>query len=228
MGGFAAVFLMGPPGAGKTTMATLFAERTGARPVRSGEMLRRVAAESPDAALRRTLMEYLPTSAPVPPEVYLRAVRDAFREAEPGPLVFDGYPKSVRQCDSVPELLAAGGLADPAITGFLFEVTAETIERRTRARETCANCGNETSLDGACCASPAIVRRPDDAPDRLRDRYAEYRSSIEAIGAEFAARWPLHRLDVERPPETIVAEIIRLSGVRAAAPDGRRDDSRSA
>jgi adenylate kinase family enzyme len=205
-----ALFLMGAPGVGKSTVAGLVSRRMGGLSVRSGEMLRQVAAHTSDALLRETIAYSLKTSSPVAPDIYLRAVREVLGHGKVMSMVFDGYPKSVEQSAIIPDLLVSAGIHGARVAGFVLAASAEAVISRLGSRMICVRCGSDRDGSGACCAEPEYVVRADDDSAQLEARTHLFQRLQADVGRAFAAHWPMHQIDAERNVESVAAEILGL------------------
>jgi adenylate kinase len=205
-----ALFLMGAPGVGKSTVAGLIARKTGALSVRSGEMLRQVAARTSDTFLRETIAYSLETSSPVAPDIYRRAVKEVLGHGKVTSLVFDGYPKSVEQCAMIPDLLVVARIHGTRIAGFVLAASAEAVIGRLGPRMICVRCGSDREANCECCAEPEYVVRADDVSEQLEARTRLFQRLQTDVNRAFAAHWPMHQIDAERSVESVVAEILGL------------------
>jgi adenylate kinase len=151
--------LLGPPGAGKGTQATVLAEHFGVPHVSTGDIFR--ANVKGDTPLGREAQSYMDRGDYVPDDVVNRMVADRLGEtdAEAG-FVLDGYPRTVAQAEALESLLAERGRPLDAIVRFV--VPPEELERRlaTRAEE-----------EG----------RSDDTEDAWRRRFEEYEEKTRPL-----------------------------------------------
>lgn len=113
----------------------------------------------------------------------------AKRIAEGRAILFDGYPRNLRQLDDLEEImLELGSQIDAAI---FLEVEPDKLVRRLSSRRTCSNpaCGRVYNLiskpsakDGICdtCGSP-LFQRGDDQPEAIRQRLEVYGSQTKPM-----------------------------------------------
>lgn len=117
------LLLIGPPGAGKGTQATVLAETFGIPAISTGDMFRANVANKTELGLKvKAIMdagEYVPDS--------LTNEIVADRLAQPdaaGGFLLDGYPRTIEQVHELDRILAAAGTALDAVV----LITADTDE----------------------------------------------------------------------------------------------------
>jgi len=116
--------------------------------------------------------------------------------------IFDGYPRTSTQAESLDALLAAHGRTlDHVIE---LEVNEDALVERIVGRFSCASCGtnyhdkfNRPKVDGVCdvCGSTEFKRRADDNAETVRTRMAEYRAKTAPILPIYEARELVSRVD---------------------------------
>jgi adenylate kinase len=198
------IFLVGPPGAGKSTISDLLAHATDGHAVHSSAILRKLMKQTPDSKTRETVAYHLVSSEPVSDDIYMQALCIELADTQTQTLVFDGYPKSVPQSQAILSMLGELGFDSSHVVGIVLEASATTLEMRTGRRQVCLNCENPLDGDRQCCPQPKAGRRADDAGDHLLARTAEFYQSIQAISADFTQHWPLRSVNADGPPKTVV------------------------
>jgi adenylate kinase len=195
------IILLGPPGAGKGTQAQMLVERHGMRQLSTGDMLRAaVKAGTPVGLEAKAVME---RGELVSDEIVSRLIDAELNSmgAATG-AIFDGYPRTAAQAQSLDELLAGHGRTlDHVIE---LEVNEDALVDRITGRFTCATCGEgyhdrykQPAVEGVCdkCGSTQFKRRPDDNEETVRTRMAEYRAKTAPILPIYDARGIVHRVD---------------------------------
>lgn len=200
------VFL-GPPGAGKGTLAALAKEAFGVVHISTGDIFR--ANIKGGTPLGMKVKAILDTGGLVPDEITVEIVEDRLKkpDAQAGYLL-DGFPRTVGQAES----LAAFDSIDAVIN---FELSAAEITKRLSGRRTCPNCGagyHVTSLppkvDGVCdkCGSK-LVRRPDDEPEAIERRQRVYFRETQPLIDWYKNKGLLKNVDASPSPEAILDEL---------------------
>lgn len=182
------VVLLGPPGSGKGTQATVLVERLRAPQISTGDMLRgAVAAGTP---LGREAKGYMDRGALVPDGVIIGLVRE--RLAAPDcarGYILDGFPRTVAQAEALSSTLAE--LGTPLDCVLSLEVPGEAVVARIAGRRTCRACGRMYHVQfspsreaGVCDACGGeTIQRADDQEETVRRRlqvYAEQTAPLEA------------------------------------------------
>jgi adenylate kinase len=212
-GRFVNIILLGPPGAGKGTQSAGLVERHGMRQLSTGDMLRAaVKAGTPVGLKAKAVME---RGELVSDEIVsdLIDAELAAMGAETG-AIFDGYPRTAAQADSLDAILARNGrVLDHVIE---LEVNEDALVERITGRFSCGNCGalyhdtaNPPAKEGVCdsCGSTEFKRRPDDNEETVRTRMAEYRAKTAPILPGYEARGIVTRIDGMAAIDTVAAQI---------------------
>jgi adenylate kinase len=210
------VILFGPPGAGKGTQGQLLAERFGRLRLSTGDVLR-------EAVQRGTPMgmearRYMDAGELVPDSVILGIVRDhLLGEAADRGVIFDGFPRTLPQAQSLDALLAVLGRQLRAV--LVLDVDDETIVRRLSGRRSCPSCGAVYNLyfepprqDARCDRCGAgLTQRADDAADTVRRRLQVYHEQTAPLIAYYdAAPGNVRRVDGDRSVAAVHADLAQL------------------
>jgi adenylate kinase len=195
------IILLGPPGAGKGTQAKRLEAERGMVQLSTGDMLRAaVKAGSPVGLKAKAVME---AGELVSDEIVSGIIGerldmdDTLRGA-----IFDGYPRTAAQAESLDGLLAERGRQLDHVIELL--VDEEALIERVEGRYTCAKCGEGyhdrfklPAAEGVCdvCASTEFKRRPDDNAETVRTRMAEYRAKTAPILPFYEAKGIVSRVD---------------------------------
>ena len=202
--------LLGPPAAGKGTQAELLKSRFGFQAPSVGGMLRDQKAAGTPAGLRAA--EYFERGLLVPDEITIGVVRQ-WLAGNDGSWALDGYPRTVRQAEAFDTMLREQHAAvDLAI---LILVEEPVIRDRVIHRLVCKACGGifRAGLHVALPTDPCprcggpLSRRVDDNLEALADRLSEYRTKTEPVNAHYEMRGILRRVDGNRAPEVVFADI---------------------
>lgn len=161
--------LLGPPGAGKGTQAARVSSRFGLVHLSTGAVFREEIERGSE--LGRRIAGTVGAGLLVDDET----VNEVVFGRLPGVsgFVLDGYPRNPSQAGSLDSFLGCGC----ALDGVVFlEVGEDEILNRLGGRLSCPSCGPVATPDSIRCPAcgAALNRRPDDAPEVIRRRFAEY------------------------------------------------------
>ena len=214
------IILLGPPGAGKGTQAERLVADRGMVQLSTGDMLRAaVKAGTPVGLQAKAVMEAGELVSDTIVSALIGENLDAMTETQGG--IFDGYPRTAAQVDSLDTLLGdRGRTLDHVIE---LSVDENALVERIVGRFTCANCGagyhdtfKQPKVAETCdvCGSHEFKRRPDDNEATVRTRMAEYRAKTAPIIPIYEARGLVRRVDG-------MADIAEVTAAIEAILDGR-------
>jgi len=210
------IILLGPPGAGKGTQAGRLVKDHAMVQLSTGDMLRAaVKAATPVGLEAKAVME---AGELVSDDIVTRLIDDELTELGPvRGVIFDGYPRTASQAESLDTLLAKHGRKlDHVIE---LEVDEDALVDRITGRFTCAKCGEGyhdryklPKIPTICdvCGSEEFKRRADDNEATVRQRMAEYRAKTAPILPIYEARGLVKRVDGMAPIAEVSAGIEKI------------------
>lgn len=209
--------LFGAPGAGKGTQGEQLARHFGWLRLSTGDLLRdAVRKGSPLGAEARRFMD---AGELVPDDVILGLVREVLsaQPAQGGGVVFDGFPRTVAQAESLDGLLADLGQRLDAL--LVLEVADDEIVRRLSGRLFCPSCRAVYNLHSEPPARPGrcdrcgaeLGQRDDDREETVRRRLAVYRDQTAPVVAWYRDHGiPVHEVAGDRDVAAIQADLVRI------------------
>ncbi len=211
------LILIGPPGVGKGTQSALLHARLGIKTLSSGEIFRREIEAQTD--LGRMAQRYIQHGELVPNGVTIEMMAKRLRDedARTHGFALDGFPRTLRQAEALDEMLFEMGMdLDKAIS---IELSDDIVVSRLTGRMGCTRCGEIYNTrnkpprrEGLCdkCNSPLFVRE-DDQPETIRARIQVFHEQTAPVIDYYAGTGTLQRIDGNKDPEAIYAEIVSVS-----------------
>jgi len=180
--------LLGPPGAGKGTLATQLAPALRLSHLSTGDVFRREKANNTEFG--KQVKSHLANGTLVPDALTLAIVRkELCRPRYWFGGILDGFPRTVPQAEQLELMLAHWG-ASVEFTVSLDVDEADLIDRLSN-RLTCTNkaCGRSYNLKseppreaGICDVCHAVVaQRDDDVPEVISGRLQTYRTETQPL-----------------------------------------------
>jgi adenylate kinase family enzyme len=210
-----AIFVVGAPGTGKSTVAHHLTRKFGYSLFLSGQTLRQIARDAPGSRIGREIGARLEVNQSMPIELYCEIVKDALGGRDHSGLVVDGFPRTVEQCLAIPEVLRSADLSSARIVGIALRAPASLSAARIANRSVCPTCGRELPGSAGCCANGAGVRRADDTPDNTNVRLTTHAHREAAIAEVFARSWDYLEVDATGDVEQVVTRTITALGAVA-------------
>jgi len=204
--------LLGPPGVGKGTQATMLCDAHGWQHLSSGEVLRRTSHDSSDVG--KQIQSIIATGALVPDAIMLRIIMDnIIKSAERGGVLLDGFPRTVAQATALDaDLEIAGRRVDLAL---LLEADVEQLVARMPGRLTCRRCQavyhsvhHPPRVEGTCdrCGGE-LYRRADDDELTVRHRMQVYDEQTQPLVEYYETRGVLERIDGSQAIDDVFATL---------------------
>jgi adenylate kinase len=202
------VVLLGPPGAGKGTQATLMARDHGLVKISTGDILREAVAHG--TRLGRQIQSRIEAGNLVGDSTMVEIVQDrlALDDARKG-YVLDGFPRTTPQARALDAMLAG----EPGhLTVLLIEVPFEELVRRLQARRVCGRCGRNADpglAEGIRCArcGGMYVTRVDDSDGVVRQRLTVYLEETEPLVTYYDGRPTFFRINGFQAPSAVTAQV---------------------
>ena len=180
------IILMGPPGAGKGTLAKKLLQKYGFAHISTGDMFREAMKEGTELGL--LAKSYIDRGDLVPDEVTIGIVRERLskNDLDKG-FLLDGFPRTIPQAEALEKI--AKEVNRPIHTVINLDCDEKELIRRISGRRVCKNCGApyhvETmrpKVDGVCdvCDGP-LYQRADDNEDALKVRLTHYVNSTKPL-----------------------------------------------
>ena len=181
--------IIGAPGSGKTTDASIIAEKHSDDIVHysTGDMLREEVARGSE--LGETIESFISKGALVPLNIIIDTIVSAIKNSPKNVVLIDGYPRSVEQMTAFDEILDSESDID-LLSVIEVRVSEDVAKERILGR-----------------AAEAEVVRSDDSIEVFYDRMKIYTDPLAEIQKFYTDKELLQVIDGERTLEVIVDEM---------------------
>ena len=207
------LILIGPPGAGKSTVADHLTQQVPLAVIATGQRLRQaVAADTP---IGRTIKALLDQGQLAPDTLMDRLMRQWLRAvpASQGCL-FDGYPRNPTQALALAGILADKRRSLNAVVALNLD--AEEAVQRLGGRRICRWSGepftlhqNDVAAVARCAELGGVLEcREDDHPEVIYERLRVYERETAPLLAFYADQGLLTRVDAHGTPEAVAARVL--------------------
>jgi adenylate kinase len=207
------IVLLGAPGAGKGTQASVIGDRKGIAHVASGDLFRKHLGEGTDLGKRaKTFMD---KGDLVPDDVTVKMVLERIAEPDAaGGFVLDGFPRTGPQAEALDAALAdAGQVLD--VTP-LIEVDTEVLVGRLAGRWICRSCQTPyheiTAPPNQACVCDKdggeLYQRDDDKPEVVRARLQTYETLTAPLIDYYEGQGKLVRVNGQQDVEKVTADLL--------------------
>ncbi len=215
------VVLLGAPGAGKGTQASVLTGRLGMVHVASGDLFRHALQEQTELGL--LAKSYMEKGELVPDEVTINMVLERIRKPDcAAGVLFDGFPRTLSQARALDEKMTAEGRRiDSAV---YIEVPEEELVRRLSGRWICRSCqtpyhavSSPPKVAGRCdrCGGE-LYQRADDTEATVRERLKVFLTQTLPIIDYYEEQGKLVRVNGNLPVEQVSAAMLKLLHVERA------------
>lgn len=205
--------LLGPPGAGKGTQATLVCAKTGWVHVASGDLFRE--ARQADTKLGHLIRSYYDKGALVPDDVTIRMVLERILQpdCQKGCLL-DGFPRTIEQARASDAALESRSLRVERVVSIT--VSNKELLRRLGGRWLCKVCSRPYHVVSAppkqarICDSCGgdLYQRPDDTEKTAKTRLEVYFRQTLPLTDYYEDQGKLTEVNGEQPVEAVTRAIV--------------------
>ena len=202
--------LLGPPGAGKGTLANLLKSSLNVVHISTGDILREeIKNHTP---LGQEAKGYIDQGKLVPDELVTKLIRNKFlndkRVREQG-YMLDGFPRTDKQAKDLDQILKETNA--PIDYAIYMESTLPVIIQRIGGRRVCRKCGQvfhatnrPPKKEGVCdLCQGELYQRADDNKETIETRMKEYLNNTKSIVDYYKAQGNLVRVDGDKESEDL-------------------------
>ena len=201
------LIILGAPGSGKGTMATVLRDSYGITHISTGDIFRaNIKDETP---LGKEAKKYIDAGELVPDEITISMVEDRLNQDDcKNGYLLDGFPRTIAQAEKLDEMLKANNTAIDAV--IRVDVPNEVIMGRVVNRRVCTSCGESynvvsrpTKVEGVCdVCGKEVVQRDDDKPETVEQRLITYEKNTKPLIDFYEQKGILIAADNSKDPKT--------------------------
>jgi adenylate kinase len=201
------LIFLGPPGAGKGTIAQHIVDELGITQISTGDLLR--AAVKAGMALGKKAKAYMDSGALVPDELVIGLLKEriAKDDCKRG-FILDGFPRTIPQAEELDE---SGVEIDKVIN---FSAPDDLIIRRITGRRTSKSTGKIYNIHLECAPNPPkghpkddLQQRDDDKEEVIRKRLVHYQKMTAPLVEYYSKKGILKNIDATIALDDIVKSV---------------------
>jgi len=180
------IILLGPPGAGKGTVARAMMQVNGSVQISTGDILRAAIAEGSE--IGRQVEALMAEGSLVTDDLIMSIMEERLQQpdCQKGYLL-DGFPRTIPQAVALKSLLAR--LGETLDCALELDIPRDVLIDRLTTRRTCTNCGEiyntktkPPQVEGVCdvCGGD-VVQRDDETEEAIEHRLEVYKEQTAPL-----------------------------------------------
>lgn len=197
------IILLGPPGAGKGTIAGEIKKKINIPVVSTGDILRNAIQDGSD--LGKEVQGYVTSGKLVPDHLIIKIIEKRIqkKDCDQG-FMFDGFPRTIQQAKELDLLVLKLGKEIDQV--FYFETSYDVIIERLSSRRVCSHCGtiynlnyNPPQITDQCdkCGGD-LIQRDDDKEETIKKRLEVYNSETLPLVEYYHKKNIMTRIDADK------------------------------
>lgn len=199
------IIMLGAPGTGKGTVASMLAENLNIPQISTGDIFRKAISEKTELGIEAD--KYISQGNLVPDELTIKIVEERLKEDDTkNGAILDGFPRTENQAKALEKFLESQNKkVDIAInlTTEEEEIIERIVNRRVCSNQECKTVYNTTlspsKVEGICdkCGSK-LIQRKDDNEETIRKRLNTYYRTSQPIIDFYKERNVLYPAEVSQ------------------------------
>lgn len=208
------LIFLGPPGAGKGTLAAKVAEAYKIPHISTGEIFRAaIKAQTPLGVKVKSIID---AGGLVSDDITIELVKErlANNDAQKG-FILDGFPRTIPQADALAKIVTI----DAAVN---FDIADTEVVERLSGRRVCKKCGQNfhatfmpPKAEGVCdnCGGELYIR-DDDKIESIKKRLEVYRAQTAPLIDFYSEKKQIKNIDARPATEKILEQFKSLFPVK--------------
>ena len=182
------IIMLGAPGTGKGTVASILTEKLGVPQVSTGDIFRANIKEGTE--LGKLAESYMSQGKLVPDDVTIDLVRNRLKEDDvKNGIILDGFPRTVLQAQELDKMLEEQGRKVDLVINLTTpreEIFERLVNRRVCSNSNCKTVYNivlnPPKVEGICdkCGGE-LIQRKDDRKETLEARLEDYEKTTSPL-----------------------------------------------
>ena len=202
------IVLLGPPGAGKGTLAALLKKELDVPHISTGDIFRSNIKNGTE--LGKKVQGILASGALVPDEVTIEMVRARLGEDDTSSgYILDGFPRTIAQAEALSDM-------DEIDAVINFVLDDEEVVKRLSGRRLCPSTGriyhivsNPPKKEGIDDETgEPLIQRDEDKPEAIMHRLEVYRAETAPLIDYYKEKGNLLDIDASPAPETVLSSVL--------------------
>lgn len=197
---------LGPPGAGKGTLAAAVSALYGIPHISTGEIFR--AAIKAQTPLGKKVKAIIDSGALVGDDITVELIRDRLAQSDAkNGFILDGFPRTINQAEQLEKIAKI----DCAVN---FDINDEAVVERLSGRRVCRKCSHNFHVvfmppekENTCthCGGELYIR-DDDKPEAIKHRLEVYRAQTAPLIDFYRSKNLLKNIDAKPATDIILAD----------------------
>lgn len=204
------LIFLGPPGAGKGTIATKLKDVLNIPHISTGDLFR--AAIKAENDLGKKIKSIIEAGNLVPDEVTIEVVKRRLEEDDvKNGYILDGFPRTTTQAEALDTFTTIESVLD-------FNLEDEEVIKRLSGRRVCKECGESfhtlfvpPAKEGICDkCNGELYTRKDDQIDSIKNRLEVYYNQTEPLKAFYNNQDKLVTVDSSPAPSEVLESVKKM------------------
>lgn len=201
------LIFLGPPGAGKGTIAARVKEHYEIPHISTGDLFRAHIQNQTD--LGKQVKAILDSGELVPDELTIEMVRQRLQEGdtERG-FILDGFPRTIPQAEALSDIARIDAVLN-------FELSKASIIKRLSGRRIAKQSGrvyhvhyNPPKVEGKCDETgETLIQREDDKAEAIENRLAVYQRQTAPLIDHYSKKGALISIDAEPSADKVFSQV---------------------